>query len=395
MMNSVGSLGLVGALVFGLLPLGCGGSAVGPSGGNEGGIGSDSALAQRCTPGQQIACACPGTTVTGAQSCNSDGQGYGSCDCLSGDASGGLQDGAADVTPGHDGAANADTGAAGAFDGTSGKACATDADCRGASGPGVNVCSNTLVYTSGGSTFNALPTPVCMVAPGGSTGNCDPAPASDPTAQLPHFCDGPDSPTSPGICLMNSPAAPHAGSCTPQCTFRLDGSAPIGCAGHDTCVETQFIGLDPNSSLLLGWGFCQGTCQADSDCAGVGTGMRCQLDTGFCTATLVHRTKPIGQACTPTDSDTGACNCFAPTGSGYCTSACVIGGAPCPNGWACDTLQSATVSVGGTDFSVTAENTGMSGLCVAPCTAPDGGTLQCPGTTTCQTGTPLGANCLP
>jgi hypothetical protein len=242
---------------------------------------------------------------------------------------------------------------------------------------------------------NPLPTPVCMVPPGsGNGGNCDPAPPSDPSAQLPHFCDGPDSPDSPGICVAVSSGA-HAGSCSPMCVFALDGSSPSGCAGLDTCGPTAFIALD-TSNQLFGWGSCLGTCEKSADCAALGSGYTCQTDTGYCTASPVTRPKHLGEACTANDSTTGACNCLpGMSGSGYCTSACVLGGAPCPNGWRCDTLQSASVHVGGNVLAVPAENSGMSGLCVAPCTAPDGGPALCPSNSTCQSGTPLGPACLP
>lgn len=43
---------------------------------------------QVCSPGQQIACACPGG-AQGAQACNSSGTGYGACDCPMGTGGGG------------------------------------------------------------------------------------------------------------------------------------------------------------------------------------------------------------------------------------------------------------------------------------------------------------------
>jgi hypothetical protein len=408
-MNSAGSGAFVGALLSSLYAgPGCGGIASGPtpggptsgaptSGGNDSGVSSDGATTQPCAPGQQVACACPGTTVTGAQSCNPDGHGYGPCiGCPSTDASGGSPDGSGDGALGQDGAA--DTGASSpspAFDGTSGKPCATSGDCKVAGGAGINVCSNSLAFSTGGSVVNALPTPVCMVAPGNGGGNCDPAPPSDPSARLPHFCDGPDSTASPGICVVGSPASPHAGSCLPMCVFFLNGTLPSGCAGHDACVPSAFVAINSRNEHL-GWGFCQGTCQTDSDCSALGSGFKCQTDTGYCTANPVVRAKQLGQACTSNDTTTGACNCFAgATGSGYCTSACVFGGAPCPKGWTCDTLQSAMVTIGGNAVGVPAENVGMAGLCVAPCTVPEGGPAQCPPFSTCQAGTPLGQNCLP
>ncbi len=373
----------------------CGGNAVGTGpAGSDAGAPSDGPLQRACTPGQQVACACPGVASTGAQTCDADGQSFGACiGCPSStDASGGSSDGA----PDHDATGVGTTHPSGqGFDGTTGLPCATSADCRGSRGPGINACSNSLTYSVNAMIVNPLPTPVCLVPPAsGGGGNCDPAPATDPSALLPHFCDGPDSPSSPGICIANS-SAPHDGTCSPMCTFILDGSPPTGCVGKDTCIETQFIALDSNNRLG-GWGYCQGTCENTSDCAALGAGYICQTDTGYCTASPVTRPKQLGQACTGNDSLTGACNCSpGPMGNGYCTSACVVGGAPCPNGWVCDTLQSASVSVGGSMLTVPAENAGMSGLCIAPCTAPDGGPAQCPAASTCKAGTPIGPDCLP
>ncbi|MFP6684793.1 MAG: hypothetical protein VB934_08775 [Polyangiaceae bacterium] len=43
----------------------------------------------RCVPGEQIVCACPGTSVTGAQVCNALGTGYEACEgCPGGSGSG-------------------------------------------------------------------------------------------------------------------------------------------------------------------------------------------------------------------------------------------------------------------------------------------------------------------
>jgi hypothetical protein len=393
-MNAIRRVVLATLLLSNLLVgSGCGGDAIGsPSPPTGDASVSEGSLPRICAPGQQVACACPGVALTGAQACNADGQGFGLCNgCPSMGATGGSPDGA----PGHVATAGVDAAASGpGFDGTSGIPCTTSAGCKGARGPGINVCSNSLTYSVNAMIVNPLPTPVCMVPPAsGGGGNCDPAPPSDPSAQLPHFCDGPDSPASPGICIASS--SPHVGTCSPMCTFFLDGSAPTGCVGKDTCIETQFIALDSNNQLF-GWGFCQGSCEQTSDCATLGAGYICQTDTGYCTASPVTRSKQLGQACTANDSTTGACNCLpGTTGQGYCTSSCIYGGAPCPMGWVCDTLQSATVHVGGNALTVPAENPGISGLCVAPCTAPDGGPAQCPATSTCKLGTPIGPDCLP
>ena len=81
-------------------------------------------------------------------------------------------------------------------DGTSGKTCAKDAECS--NGPGVNKCSLGLEGTFNGVTFELWTTPICIVPLPTSSGNCDPAPLSDPNGFQIHYCDGPDEATSPG-----------------------------------------------------------------------------------------------------------------------------------------------------------------------------------------------------
>ena len=34
-----------------------------------------------CAPGKQVVCACPGGVLTGVQTCDADGKGYGECMC--------------------------------------------------------------------------------------------------------------------------------------------------------------------------------------------------------------------------------------------------------------------------------------------------------------------------
>src|ERR1019366_4651865 len=148
----------------------CGGNAVGiGSGGSDAGAPSDGALQRACTPGQQVACACPGVASTGAQTCELDGQSFGACiGCPSStDASGGSSDGALD----HDATGVGTTHPSGqGFDGTTGLPCATSADCRGARGPGINACSNGLTYSVNAMIVNPLPTPVCLVPPASGGG---------------------------------------------------------------------------------------------------------------------------------------------------------------------------------------------------------------------------------
>lgn len=59
-------------------------------GGTSGEGGSSGSAPQVCAPGQQISCACPGSTVKGAQSCKDDGSGYLPCEgCPSGEGGSG------------------------------------------------------------------------------------------------------------------------------------------------------------------------------------------------------------------------------------------------------------------------------------------------------------------
>jgi hypothetical protein len=278
--------------------------------------------------------------------------------------------------------------------GTSGQPCTSG--CAGDAGPdaaGANVCSNTLPpQIIADVKAQIWPTPVCVVPPppGGVvsplTGNCDPAPlSSDPNGLQVHYCDGPDLPSSPGVCVPFDPSNPQTGlgACYPRCTFSTDGSRAIGCIGADTCAFFRFnpvplpdAGASADGGVatgVTGVGFCQGTCQKDADCADLNVGganFVCQTDLGYCTPQPVVRTKPLGAPCTVADSDAGACNCFAGAdGSGYCSTRCVVGGVPCPMGWVCDPGEPANVTVLGlmTTFPVLAPTQGMVGMCAPPC----------------------------
>lgn len=57
----------------------------------------------RCVPGEQIVCACPGSSVTGAQACNALGTGYETCEGCS-DSSGNGAGGAGSANSGNGGA---------------------------------------------------------------------------------------------------------------------------------------------------------------------------------------------------------------------------------------------------------------------------------------------------
>ncbi|MGA7120698.1 MAG: hypothetical protein WBY94_11400, partial [Polyangiaceae bacterium] len=327
-----------------------------------------------------------------------------------------------------------ESAAAPPFDGTSGKPCSSNADCGTT---GINVCSNTysgkLASLNGVTSPQFWPTPLCMVPlpTMAGTGNCDPGgPGSL------QFCDSADprDPASPGICLpLTTPpqAGADNGFCLPHCSFAMDGSAVSGCPGKDTCVPLT-LWLDPISKVVSGQGYCQGTCQADIDCSALGAGWVCQTDEGVCTRAKRVRTKAIGTACTnsgngatpiaSSDTETGACNCpysGTTTSAFYCTSACVVGGVPCPSGYVCDALvPAAPLTFAGTagdgrDVVLpgpTTQNPGLAGICLAACTKADAGVVdagsQCPGSSsfpplsTCTapteaTGTVAGPDCLP
>ncbi len=332
-----------------------------------------------------------------------------------------------------------DSGATGAFDGTTGRECKQDSDCVGADGgAGINTCSVDYGFTITGVSVSLWATPVCIIPPPQSSaaGNCDPVPAGVDDG-LPHFCDGPDDPTSPGLCLpfdLNNPQ-PGQGVCYPLCTFGLDGQKPTGCVGTDVCFPVTFL-RSSTSGTVTGYGFCAGGCDKDADCAGLGAGFVCQTDIGYCTMTKVTRTKAIGAACMAATAagtaDDIACNCDsdATTGVGVCANACIVGGLPCADGQICDAgFQNPIVftsSAGGASVSVpvTAQNPGIPGVCRDLCTPADAGVpvveagaapevdgggdasadgaapvvtgpVSCPVNTTCQTGDVVGPDCIP
>ena len=323
---------------------------------------------------------------------------------------------------GDDGGGEAGVG----FDGTSGKACTSDAVCD--AGAGKNKCSIDFGYEVTGLKVELWPSPICIVSPPtvAGVGNCDPCGVSAGGACGDNALWGCDSDpttldvlTSPGICLpTTNPPTANQGICLPACQLPLDGSKSPNVTSPNTCLFYNVV--EPPTGQPVGIGFVQGTCQADSDCTGLGTGWICQVDIGFCTQATAQktRTKTAGTPCTAgnsttTDSTTGACDCFSGnnpnTGTasasiyaGYCTSACVIGGTACPGGYVCDGLYpSGPLSFG--DAAAPAlmmQNAGAAGTCLLPCTNADGGTsadggAQCPTNSTCVAETLEGPDCLP
>jgi hypothetical protein len=239
-----------------------------------------------------------------------------------------------------------------------------------------NVCSNTLTQNVAGVAAQLWPVPVC-VPPPAAGGNCDPAPrASDPDGLKVHYCDGLDDPSSPGVCVPFNPRNPQPGrgSCYPVCRFGTDGSVAAGCAVGDTCAFLGYTLVQTDAGMVAqGVGYCQGTCQADADCAPLGAGYVCQSDVGYCTLHPVARTKSLGDACTAADSDAGLCDCFTgASGKGYCSTRCIVGGAACPAGWVCDTGEpNAATFVGlAASFPVARPTLGMVGTCAPACALP-------------------------
>jgi hypothetical protein len=309
---------------------------------------------------------------------------------------------------GDDGGGGGGDGATGPmYDMTTGKQCKSDTDCKGAAG--TNVCS---IDYNGGTVYGVTkveiwPTPVCLPKIV-STGNCDPAPSYDPTGSSIHFCDGPDNPSSPGICIPNNTQMPSPGQgiCLPKCSFAPDGTAATGCVGHNTCVPFTFVLYDNDAGVPtpppVGYGFCQGSCQQDSDCGDLGANYHCQVDIGFCTTNPVVRNvdagNGVGGSCTnPSGGQSTACFCAGSntTGTGYCTSACVVGGNACPDGYTCDNGFPGTLSFGdaGT-FNYTKQTQGSVGTCFKPCTMADAAT-GCPPNSTCQNISLVGPDCIP
>ncbi len=335
------------------------------------------------------------------------GSGCSSSDGASSGASNDGSAGAGDAAPVHRGDASsimstADTGSstgAGLYDGTVGETCKTNADCQPAGGAGINICSATL--TSG----VLFPTPVCVL------------PACDPgTDGNLHFCDGPDMPTSPGVCFN---LGGGSGYCLPQCQLLTTGAPPIGCAAGSACAELA-LGVDSKGDVAGAFGACLSACVQDADCP---AGTVCQVDTGSCVTKIVPPTKAAGAPCT--DGDT-ACSCFTGVladggvGDGVCAPSCVTGPtSSCPAGFVCDALLETTVmtadaSVAG--FSI--ENPGLIGRCFQSCSAgaptgdaslpgasadgaaPGGDASStaagtCPAVTTCETFETAGPDCLP
>ena len=253
-----------------------------------------------------------------------------------------------------------DISAGNEYDGTTGKTCASDADCK--TRFGLSRCSSTVFAPE-----SYFATPVCIVP------TC--SPVSDTT---PHYCDGPDSPTSPGICMPYGTSG--GGICLPQCTYDKNGGPAKGCPGKDVC-------FGDTGATQGGVGYCWGGCTADADCP---SGQKCQTDQGLCVEGVVPPTKPFGAACTSADNNNGTCYClYGANGTGYCSSFCVVGGAStCPAGSTCDGLEYR-------QYGYSTPNAGLGGFCTVACTAGSEAGATCPANTSCTNIFAAGPDCIP
>jgi hypothetical protein len=268
------------------------------------------------------------------------------------------------------------------FDGTTGQPCTTDAQCKGVGpgAPGINRCSTSVLFNGG----ELYPTGVCLMPV-----KCDPCGGTTPCDNLIHGCDGVD-PAAPGVCL---PTGSGGGVCLPVCSFKADGSPPVGCVGKDAC---NAYGFEATTTPASGIGYCFGGCTADADCI---AGEKCDTTTGLCQKTVTPPSKAFGSACTMADATMNppSCNCIynTTTNLGFCTSFCTVGGTQCPTGWFCETEEPRTLPSAG-DGSVagfSSENTGLGGFCVPSCQV--GAPGACPPNTACQATFAGGSGCIP
>jgi hypothetical protein len=302
-----------------------------------------------------------GTGACGGSVTSTHGDGGGALDAATGADSPALSDAPSADSPASGFDAQGDSSGL-TYDGTTGKTCASDADCKVAGGPGVARCSSTVFAPEA-----YFATAVCILP------TC--SPVSDTTA---HYCDGPDVPSSPGICMPYGTTG--GGICLPKCTFDKTGDPATGCQGKDVCFADT-------SASQGGVGYCWGGCTQDGDCP---TGQKCQTDQGVCVEGVVPPTKTFGQACTKADYDDGVCYClYGAASTGYCSSFCIVGGPPtCPAGTICDGLEYR-------QDGFTTSTPGLGGFCTVPCTAGADTGATCPASTTCTDIFAAGPDCIP
>lgn len=182
------------------------------------------------------------------------------------------------------------------------------------------------------------PTPMCY------GGRCSP-PSIDPFV---HYC-GTD-----GVCLDDGSG--KTGICAPMCLF--DGKSDtlaISCLGKNACAYYGVVVRDG-----FGWGFgrCEASCGADSDCP---SGFACQRETGGCFVGTKAYPGKLGDPCTDADKDKCFCLYGGPTKAGYCSLYCrPEATSACPAGYTCDPFVTKTLAV--------VPSKGMAGNCVKNCT---------------------------
>ena len=172
--------------------------------------------------------------------------------------------------------------------------------------------------------------------------------------------------------------------CLPACSFDDSGSAPTGCTGRDVC-NVYGWGHDA-SGTVTGVGYCFGGCRSDGDCP---KGSACQVEDGLCMNAKATYTKPVGTACTKT-ADASTCNCLygATSGTGYCSSFCVVGNTACAAGFVCSP-QLPTSDSSGALFSK--DPRGIAGSCLKKCSS----NADCSGMNATCTTTATGKVCAP
>ena len=237
-----------------------------------------------------------------------------------------------------------------AADGTTGLPLPVERGLRGARQPPASTSAATTPASTpslSNTTVTLFPTPVCMVPLGNGPGgaNCDPAPPRRSNGANFHFCDGPDDPTSPGICIpLTATPSPGLGLCQIPCTAALDGTQASGCPGQDTCI-LQYVGSDPTTNQPIALGYCRGACEKDADCVDLDTARAAarrrrggawtsrRSTSGSAPQTPVTRTKQLGddvphhgpRATTTPPARATALSATRRT-KGFCTQACIVGG---------------------------------------------------------------------
>lgn len=239
-------------------------------------------------------------------------------------------------------------------EGTVGKTCDTTADCKVTDAKNDNVCSKGAF--SIGDLFG---TPVCIQS------TCTQGTGKTVGDLL---CDG-----TAGLCLPTSGGT--KGVCLPLCDFDST-TVTTKCQGGNKCAIAY--GASDKDGKSIGIGYCEASCQADTDCKGT-AGQKCQVESGLCVNPdkYVTYAKAVGDGCDGS-KDPAECNCNAVGGTGaskdkgVCTRACITGAAgdaacgAALAGWKCTAKLPKTDSAGKAQF--TGQPDDLRGQCALPCT---------------------------